>query len=360
MASAIRSAASNTSSCSQIRMTRQPEARSASSLRASRTVFADSFSRHQARFAAGSVPWSGHECQKHPSTNTATRRRVNTMSGRHASLGGEGNNRFESGDPRRWSSLRSASSGPVSRRLLAIIVARAAAEDAGGGGGAVDHHHVKDARSDGTSVARSKLPPMTSRRPTTSNRRAAPARDRAAPSAACRRAGSRRSRCRSSLGGGRPKPRAIDLFCGAGGLSLGLRDAGFSVLVGADANAWAVETHTANLGGLGYVGDLSEPDELLEQLRRLGDRPCRARRRRRAVPAVLQGGPGQVARADPCRRAPPSRIRGHLLWRSFMQVVERLNPDAVLVENVPDLPSWDDGAVLSGFLAEPRRPRLLG
>src|SRR5262249_16857096 len=25
-------------------------------------------------------------------------------------------------------------------------------------------------------------------------------------------------------------------------------------------------------------------------------------------------------------------------------------PDAVLVENVPDLPSWDDGAVLSGFL----------
>ena len=33
-----------------------------------------------------------------------------------------------------------------------------------------------------------------------------------------------------------------------------------------------------------------------------------------------------------------------------MRVVERLSPDAVLVENVPDLPSWDDGAVLSGFL----------
>ena len=34
-----------------------------------------------------------------------------------------------------------------------------------------------------------------------------------------------------------------------------------------------------------------------------------------------------------------------------MRVVERLRPDAVLVENVPDLPTWDDGAVLSGFLA---------
>ena len=62
------------------------------------------------------------------------------------------------------------------------------------------------------------------------------------------------------------EPRAVDLFCGAGGLSLGLRDAGFSVIVGADADAWAVETHTANVGGLGYVGDLSDPGELLEQL----------------------------------------------------------------------------------------------
>src|SRR4051812_48977243 len=50
------------------------------------------------------------------------------------------------------------------------------------------------------------------------------------------------------------EPTAVDLFCGAGGLSLGLRDAGFSVLVGADNDPWAVETHTANVGGLGYVG----------------------------------------------------------------------------------------------------------
>ncbi len=62
------------------------------------------------------------------------------------------------------------------------------------------------------------------------------------------------------------RPRAVDLFCGAGGLSLGLHDAGFSVLVGADSNEWAVETHTANLGGLGYVGDLSDPGDLIEQL----------------------------------------------------------------------------------------------
>ena len=47
-------------------------------------------------------------------------------------------------------------------------------------------------------------------------------------------------------------PTAIDLFCGAGGLSLGLQRAGFSILVGADSDELALETHVANLGGLGY------------------------------------------------------------------------------------------------------------
>ena len=34
---------------------------------------------------------------------------------------------------------------------------------------------------------------------------------------------------------------------------------------------------------------------------------------------------------------------------SFIKVVEAMQPSAVLVENVPDLPRWDDGAVLIGL-----------
>jgi DNA (cytosine-5)-methyltransferase 1 len=143
-------------------------------------------------------------------------------------------------------------------------------------------------------------------------------------------------------------PRAIDLFCGAGGLSLGLQDAGFSVIAGADVDQWAVETHTANVGGLGWVGDLSDPTDLLEHLDGWGIQH---------VELVAGGVPCQ-----PFSRAGRSRLRelvrdGHRgvdpraeLWKSFMAVVERLQPDAVLVENVPDLPAWDDGAVLAGFL----------
>ena len=45
----------------------------------------------------------------------------------------------------------------------------------------------------------------------------------------------------------RPGPTAVDLFCGAGGLSRGLERAGFDVLVGADSDHWAVRTHDANV-----------------------------------------------------------------------------------------------------------------
>ncbi len=64
----------------------------------------------------------------------------------------------------------------------------------------------------------------------------------------------------------RRRPTAIDLFCGAGGLSLGLERAGFDVIVGADSDAWAVRTHQANLPGLSWCGDLSDPDEFLNTL----------------------------------------------------------------------------------------------
>src|SRR4051794_33013934 len=56
---------------------------------------------------------------------------------------------------------------------------------------------------------------------------------------------------------------ALDLFCGAGGLSLGLENAGFRVLAGADLDAASVATHVGNIGGLGYQGDLSDPANFL-------------------------------------------------------------------------------------------------
>jgi DNA (cytosine-5)-methyltransferase 1 len=144
------------------------------------------------------------------------------------------------------------------------------------------------------------------------------------------------------------RPTAIDLFCGAGGLSLGLTEAGFSVLVGADSDAFSSETHAANIAGLTYHGDLSDPIELLEHLDAWG----------LGTVDLVAGGPP----CQPFSRAGSSKIRSLVragtraeddpraqLWRSFVAVVEHLRPRAVLIENVPDLPGWDDGAVLIGF-----------
>jgi DNA (cytosine-5)-methyltransferase 1 len=146
----------------------------------------------------------------------------------------------------------------------------------------------------------------------------------------------------------RRRPTAIDLFAGAGGLSLGLHQAGFDVLVGADSDAWAMETHAANLPGLTWTGDLADPTHFLQALEVWGIE---------TVSLVAGGVPCQ-----PFSRAGRSRIAKLVedgqriahdkradLWQSFISVVERLRPEAVLVENVPDLPRWNDGSVLIGF-----------
>jgi len=129
---------------------------------------------------------------------------------------------------------------------------------------------------------------------------------------------------------------------------LGLQDSGFSVLLGVDNDADAVRTHTANLRGLGYVGELSDASDLLAHLDAWGIE---------SVDLLSAGIPCQ-----PFSRAGSSKLRSLVsqgsrsgddarahLWDSFLEVVRALRPRAVLLENVPDLVSWNDGAVLVGF-----------
>ena len=47
----------------------------------------------------------------------------------------------------------------------------------------------------------------------------------------------------------RRRPLAIDLFSGCGGLSVGLEQAGYAVILSVDNDPWALETHRHNLPG---------------------------------------------------------------------------------------------------------------
>ena len=149
----------------------------------------------------------------------------------------------------------------------------------------------------------------------------------------------------------RPRPWAVDLFCGAGGLSLGLEEQGFSVVAAADLDPVSTETHAANFQSLTWTGDLAEPQGFIRRLDEWGIE---------GVDLVAGGPPCQ-----PFSNAGTSKIgdlvrRGHRqaydrradLWRSFFSIVDRLKPRATLFENVPNFAEAQSGALLIGLIEE--------
>ena len=97
------------------------------------------------------------------------------------------------------------------------------------------------------------------------------------------------------------KPRAIDLFSGCGGLSLGLEQAGYQVVLSVDNDPWAVESHRHNLPGSAVELDLSQSgqiDSLVSLLRGInidlvaGGPPCQpfSRAGRSKIRSLVQQG----------------------------------------------------------------------
>jgi DNA (cytosine-5)-methyltransferase 1 len=132
------------------------------------------------------------------------------------------------------------------------------------------------------------------------------------------------------------RPTAVDLFCGAGGLSLGLSEAGFEVILGVDTDAEALETHRHHHPGMSVQWDLSQ-EEVIERVAGLI---------RDAGVTLLAGGPpcqgfskaGRSMLRDLVRQGKrPSHDVRRDLWQSFLEIVERSLPPAVLMENVPDM-----------------------
>ncbi|MFI9269890.1 DNA cytosine methyltransferase [Kitasatospora sp. NPDC052896] len=145
------------------------------------------------------------------------------------------------------------------------------------------------------------------------------------------------------LGGG--ERLAVDLFSGAGGLSLGLKRAGWTVAAAVDFDQRALETHAANFPGMSLHMDLGDPAE-----------------RDRLVQILEPAKIDLVAGGPPCQpfsRAGRSKIRSLVekhgrdpedrrreLWVAYLDLVKRIRPRAVLMENVPDMGLGDDFFVI--------------
>ncbi|MFC9937550.1 DNA cytosine methyltransferase [Nocardiopsis alba] len=144
---------------------------------------------------------------------------------------------------------------------------------------------------------------------------------------------------------------AVDLFSGAGGLSLGLEQAGWTVAASVDADLRALQTHRANFPGLALnvdLGDQQERDRLISLLNT-------------AQIDLVAGGPP----CQPFSRAGRSKIRSLVelgrrdanderkqLWKAFVDVVLKVRPRAVLMENVPDMALGDDFSVVRRIVHE--------
>lgn len=121
-------------------------------------------------------------------------------------------------------------------------------------------------------------------------------------------------------------PNVVDLFCGSGGVSLGLRAAGWQVLAACDNNSFAAATYQANHPDAVFVNGDIERDETVDGI----------------VSAVGERQVDLLVICAPCQPfSSQNRHRGgdpreQLIVRA-LAVAERLKPKLIFFENVPGL-----------------------
>lgn len=138
-----------------------------------------------------------------------------------------------------------------------------------------------------------------------------------------------RSRSHSSNGGS--SPLVIDLFCGAGGLSAGLEEAGFRSIAGVDFDRHAMATFCANhpqaIPFLGDIANVSAKDLMKSADRQDVD--------------LIAGGPSCQGYSTTGKRIEDDPR--NFLFRHFVRLVGDVQPKFVLVENVKGLLTFRSG-----------------
>lgn len=125
-----------------------------------------------------------------------------------------------------------------------------------------------------------------------------------------------------------------DMYCGAGGLSEGLRQVGYQVVFGIDKNQDACETFAKNHPGVDLECASITSITPSDVAKRIG----------RHVDLVV-GGPSCQGFSTAGRRNGWVRDDDDRndLWSHMLAVVEKVQPRAFMMENVPGLFAWKEG-----------------
>ncbi len=137
----------------------------------------------------------------------------------------------------------------------------------------------------------------------------------------------------------------MDLFCGAGGMSLGFEQAGFEVVVAVDADCIHTATHLVNFPNCatltGNIVKVAASD-----IRSAG------KLRNRTIDVVFGGPPCQGFSAGGLHEAEDQR---NLMVLEFARLVRELRPRYFVMENVDRLLSHHHREMLRSFLRRVRR-----
>lgn len=145
----------------------------------------------------------------------------------------------------------------------------------------------------------------------------------------------------------------VDLFCGAGGFTIGLAKAGFQPLLGVDLNPNVASTHRQNYPGIPFIeGDVSDPT-IQQNISEVVSK--------KNLALVVGGPPCQGFSVFGKRRFvntrnydPHSDDRNKLVF-SFIEQVIALQPRWFIMENVAGLSTLDGGEFLKAIIHEFRR-----
>lgn len=131
---------------------------------------------------------------------------------------------------------------------------------------------------------------------------------------------------------------AIDLFCGAGGLSYGFECAGFNILLGIDNDQKALEVFERNhKGAKSICGDITQID--YEQIKeKIGDK---------RIDIIIGGPPCQGMSLSGPRKFDDPRNK---LYLSYIRLVDEIKPRAFVIENVPGLVSLFNGQIKDSII----------
>ena len=130
------------------------------------------------------------------------------------------------------------------------------------------------------------------------------------------------------------RPTAIDLFSGCGGFSFGLQESGFDVLLGVDNDPIALKTFEMNhKNSKTLLLDLSEKASINKIVNSLGQNK---------VDIIVGGPPCQGFSLTGTRNSNDKR---NVLFYAVFDLAKKLNPSAIIIENVPGISTLYNGKV---------------